>query len=227
MSNITVNTKVVAFVPIRLNSKRIISKNIKKLGDKLLMEYILETLVRVSAIDEIYVYASSENIIPYLPEKIVFLRRSEQLDRDETLGGEIYDAFTSEIDAGIYILAHTTSPFIRYTTIENALNQMLEKGYDSVFSAEKIQTFAWYKGKPLNYDIKDIPKTQDMAPVFIETSGFYMFEHDIWCVEKQRIGHNPYMQIVDAVEGIDIDYPEDFEMAEKILSGGGGGPPPQ
>ena len=101
--------KVVAFVPIRLNSKRVVGKNLKPLGGKPLMWYILETLARVKNIDEVYVYCSSEEIIPYLPEGIKYLKRSEWLDRDETLGEEIYDAFTKEVDADVYMLAHTTS----------------------------------------------------------------------------------------------------------------------
>ena len=33
----------------------------------------------------------------------------------------------------------------------------------------------------------------------------------------QRVGNTPYMAIVDAIEGIDIDYPEDFEFATKVI----------
>jgi CMP-N-acetylneuraminic acid synthetase len=36
-------------------------------------------------------------------------------------------------------------------------------------------------------------------------------------VAHQRIGEKPYMAIVDPIEGIDIDNPEDFEFAEKVL----------
>jgi CMP-N-acetylneuraminic acid synthetase len=45
--------KVVAFVPIRLNSKRVVGKNLKLLGAKPLMWYILETLTRVPQINEV------------------------------------------------------------------------------------------------------------------------------------------------------------------------------
>ena len=55
--------KIVAFVPIRLNSKRVIGKNLKLLGKKPLMCYILDTLVSVDLIDEVYVYCSQEEII--------------------------------------------------------------------------------------------------------------------------------------------------------------------
>jgi CMP-N-acetylneuraminic acid synthetase len=210
--------KIIAFVPIRLNSKRVVGKNLKLLGNKPLLLYVLETLMNVRKINDIYAYCSSEEIIPYLPSGIQFLKRDESLDRDETLGQEIYDAFISSVYADIYILTHTTSPFIKHTTIENALNQVLEHGYDSAFSVERIQTFTWYDGKPLNYSLTTIPRTQDIPPIFLETSGFYMFKHDVWCVKKRRIGDNPYMQIVDKIEGIDIDNIDDFEMAESICT---------
>lgn len=209
--------KIVAFVPIRLNSKRVVGKNLKMLGDKPLMCYILDTLANVKAIDEVYVYCSQESIKEYLPKSVKFLKRPEFLDRDETLGKEIYEEFTKTIDADIYVLAHTTSPFMKKETVDNALDKIMNDGYDSAFSCEKVQTFAWYDGKPLNYDLKEIPRTQTIEPVFVETSAFFMFKRDVWKVHKQRIGFNPYMAQVNKIEGVDIDWPEDFEFAEKIL----------
>lgn len=210
--------KIVAFVPIRLNSKRVIGKNLKMLGGKPLMSYILETLAKVKEIDEIYVYCSNEAVMEYLPENVRFLRRPDFLDRDETLGKEIYEEFTKTIDADIYILAHTTSPFMKVETFENALDKIVNGDYDSAFSAEKIQTFTWYDGKPLNYDLKEIPRTQTIKPVYVETSAFFIFKRDVWRVNKQRIGFKPYMALVDKIEGVDIDWPEDFDFAEKILA---------
>ena len=209
--------KVVAFVPIRLNSKRVVGKNLKMLGGKPLMQYILETLSKVGNIDEVYVYCSSEEVIPYLPQGVKFLKRSTLLDGDETLGKEIYEAFVKEVDADVYMLAHTTSPFIKVETIENAIDKVVNGGHDSSFSAQKIQTFTWYNGSPLNYDLKKIPQTQKIEPVFVETSAFYIFRKEIWTVEHQRVGFKPYMAITDAIEGVDIDYPEDFAFAEKVL----------
>ena len=209
--------KVVAFVPIRLNSKRVVGKNLKPLGGKPLMQYILETLVRVSNIDEVYVYCSSEDVIPYLPQGVKFLKRSTALDGDETLGKEIYEAFVKDVDADVYMLAHTTSPFIKVETIENAIDKVVNGGHDSSFSAQKIQTFTWYNGAPLNYSLKEIPRTQTIEPVYVETSAFYIFRREVWTVLGQRIGNTPHMAIIDQIEGIDIDYPEDFEFAQKVL----------
>ena len=78
--------KVVAFVPIRLNSQRVEGKNLRLLGGEPLLCHILRTLLEVEAIDEVYVYCSDPAVRPYLPDGVQFLRRSPRLDRNETLG---------------------------------------------------------------------------------------------------------------------------------------------
>lgn len=209
--------KAVAFVPIRLNSKRVVGKNLKMLGEKPLLQYILETLVKVKGLSDIYVYCSQESIIPYLPEGVKFLKRDTSLDSDETLGKEIYEAFVKEVDADVYMLAHTTSPFVKAETIENALQAVASEKYDSAFSAQKIQTFTWYKGCPLNYSLKEVPRTQTIEPVYVETSAFYIFRREVWTGLNQRIGNNPYIALTDTIESVDIDNPEDFEFASVIV----------
>jgi CMP-N-acetylneuraminic acid synthetase len=212
--------KVVAFVPIRLNSKRVVGKNLRELGGKPLLTYIFDKLLAVKSISGVYAYCSSESIVPLLPKRVIFLQRDACLDEDTTLGREIYEAFCKSVDADIYILAHTTSPFIREMSISSALDKVLHEGYDSAFSVERMKTFAWYRGKPLNYRLEHIPRTQELEPVYIETSAFFIFRKEVWFDKKQRIGDKPYLQVVDHIEGIDIDNPEDFEIAEKLAEKG-------
>lgn len=64
--------KVVAFVPIRLNSQRVEGKNLRQLGGKPLMCHILGTLLGVEAIDEVYVYCSDEAVRPICPRACAF-----------------------------------------------------------------------------------------------------------------------------------------------------------
>lgn len=210
--------KTVAFVPIRLNSQRVAGKNLRPLGGEPLMCHILHTLLQVQTIDEVYVFCSDESIRSLLPEGVRFLRRSEELDRDTTLGAEIYDRFTAAVDADLYVLAHATSPFIRPETLSAALDEVRSGRFDSAFSTERIRTFAWYEGRPLNYSPDNIPRTQTLEPVYIETSAFFIFPRALWCERHRRIGESPYMAVVDRIEGLDIDYPEDFAMAEIIAA---------
>ena len=212
--------KRVAFVPIRLNSQRVEGKNLRMLGGQPLMTYLLSSLAAAKNIDEVYVYCSDSTISDYLPEGVKYLKRDERLDSNTTLGAEIYDAFTAEVDADIYILAHATSPFIRTATIEDAVARVESGKYDSAFSAERVQTFAWWEGKPLNYSLEHVPRTQDLEPVYVETSAFFIFQRDVWRTLHRRIGERPYTAVTDRIESMDIDNPDDFLLAEAIVAAG-------
>jgi CMP-N-acetylneuraminic acid synthetase len=212
--------KRVAFVPIRLNSQRVEGKNLRLLGGRPLMTYLLSSLAAAKNIDEVYVYCSDSTISDYLPEGVKYLKRDERLDSNTTLGAEIYDAFTAEVDADIYILAHATSPFIRTATIEDAVARVESGEYDSAFSAERVQTFAWWRGQTLNYSLEHVPRTQDLEPVYVETSAFFVFRADVWREKHRRIGDKPYMAVTDRIESMDIDNPDDFLLAEAIVAAG-------
>ena len=210
--------KIVALVPIRLNSQRVEGKNLRLLGGRPLMTYLLESLVAARNIDEVYVYCSDESIKQYLPEGATFLKRDPKLDSNTTLGEEIYNAFTKEVEADIYVLAHATSPFIRTSTIEQGVDKVASGEYDSAFSAEKVQTFTWWQGRPLNYSLERIPRTQDLEPVYVETSAFFIFQREVWLNKHRRIGDRPYTAVTDRIESMDIDNPDDFKLAEAIVA---------
>jgi len=203
-----------------LNSQRVEGKNLRELGGRPLMAYLLESLAAARNIDKVYVYCSNPAIVEYLPEGVEWLQRDERLDQNTTLGEEIYDAFTREVEADIYILAHATSPFIRTATIEQAVRSVESGEYDSAFSAERVQTFAWWQGRPLNYSLQHVPRTQDLEPLYVETSAFFVFRAEVWREQHRRIGQKPYMAVTDRIESMDIDDPDDFLLAEAIVTAG-------
>lgn len=205
--------KTVALVPIKLNSQRLPHKNILPIAGKPLCWHICNSLVNVHGIDEVYVFCSDEEVIKYIPENVKFLKRDKRLDGDLIKGFDIYKEFINQIDADVYVLAHTTSPFILTSSIQNGLDHVLNGTHDSAFSAERVQTFAWYKNQPINYDLNDVPRTQDMEPIWVETSGFYIFKKEVFTEHHRRIGFNPYIQEVSGMEAIDIDERKDYELA--------------
>lgn len=205
--------KVVAFVPIKLNSQRLPHKNILPIAGHPLCWHLCNTLLNVKSIDEVYVYCSDEKVSDYIPEGVIFKKRDKKLDGDLVKGFDIYRSFISEVDADVYVLAHTTSPFIKQESIDNALNHIVSGNNDSAFSAEKIQTFSWYKDRPINYDLNDVPRTQDLEPIWVETSAFFMFKKEIFTDYNRRIGFNPYIQEVSGIEAIDIDEKKDYDLA--------------
>lgn len=206
--------KIVAFATIKMNSERVPHKNIQPIGSKPLCYHIINTALQIDKIDNVYVYCSTEDIINYIPEKAEFLRRGIWLDGNEIRAKDTYTAFINEVDADIYMAMCTTSPFTQKETMENALNKVLYEGFDSAFTAKKMQTFAWYKGKPINYDISNVPRTQDMEPVYVETSAFFIFTKELWVKHGRRIGFRPYIQEVGEIESVDIDTMEDLKFAQ-------------
>ena len=202
--------KVVALVPIKLNSQRLPHKNILPILGKPMCYHMVDSLVQTKNIDEVYVYCSDPKVTEYIPEGATFLQRDKKLDQDLVKGFEIYRSFIETVDADVYVLAHTTSPFTKTETIENALSHILSGECDSAFSAERVQTFAWYQGKAINYDLND------MEPIWVETSAFYMFKKEIFTEHNRRIGFHPYIQEVSGIEAVDIDTKQDYDFAVEM-----------
>lgn len=209
--------RVVAFVPIKLKSDRLPCKNLLPLRGKPMCYHIFNTLLKSKLIDETYVYGSDKSIMRHIPPQVTFLQRPKRLDAPQIMGIEIYQEFIKEVKADVYILAHATSPFLKTKSIDNAVEKVLSGNYDSAFSAQKIKTFAWYGGRPVNYKLEHIPRTQDIEPVIVETSGFYVFNR-VTVENGRRIGKKPWIEFVSKIEAIDIDEKEDYEMARKIYA---------
>ncbi len=212
--------KTVGLLTIRRNSKRIPQKNIKLLGDRPLCWYSANALLQVPEIDEVYAYCSDPIIREYLPDKVIFLQRDQWLDGDEIRAKDTYSAFIREVHADIYVAACTTSPFMKPATVSAGVRSVQSGGYDSAFTVKRTQTFAWYHDRPLNYSPEEVPRTQDIDPVFVETSAFYIFKKELWTTHGRRIGFHPYLVEVDDIEAVDIDNPEDFAFAELLLKAG-------
>lgn len=208
--------KVVSFIPIKLNNQRLPGKNLMDLDGRPLCDYIFKTITQVDTISEKYVYCSDERIKEYIPEGLSFLKRDLCLDGFQIKGLEIIDYFVRDVDADIYVLTHVTQPFTKAESIKNALDKVLYEGYDSAFSCICIQDYCWYKGKPFNYDMKDIVTTQNLEPIYMETGAFFIFRKEVFTKLHQRIGENPYMAVIDQFEAVDIDTAEDYELAKVV-----------
>lgn len=210
--------KIVSLVPIKMNNERLPGKNTMEMKNgKPLINCILETLNKVDRINRKYVFCSNEEIKKYLIPNIEYLKRSVDLDQPNSNATQFIDAFIKEVDADIYICAFATAPFISSKTINLCLDKILNEGYDSAFTASKLQDFIWKDGSPMNYDIQNIPRTQDLDPLLVETGGLYIFKKDVFKNHKRRIGFNPYIHEASLLEAIDIDDREDFDMANCLL----------
>ena len=209
--------KTVALIPIKLDSKRLPCKNIKKFYDGTPLVYFIQKVCLESEkIDDTYIYCSDDRIQEYLLPDIKFLKRPEYLDEDNKNANDVIREFIKTVDAEIYVNAHATSPFATVQTINTCINKVKNKENDSAFCAKSVKSFLWQNGKPVNYDIDHLPRTQDLPQIYAATSIAYVFSKETFIKYGRRIGNNPYIHEVGCIEATDIDYPEDFEIANAI-----------
>lgn len=209
--------KTVAMIPIKLGSKRIPQKNIKKFCDGTpLCHFIQRQCLKSKMIDEIYIYCSDESIKDYVLPGVNFLKRPVFLDADTANSNSIITEFMKCVDADVYVETHTTAPFAKADTIDYLVQQVGSGRYDSAFCAESIKSFLWSDGKPLNFDVDNFPRTQDLPIIYSEADEAYVFTRETFQKYHRRVGVKPYIHEIDSIEAIGIDYPDDFYIANAI-----------
>jgi CMP-N-acetylneuraminic acid synthetase len=216
--------KIAALVPMKKNSERVPNKNMKLFNGKPLYHAIINTLLKSKYIDTIYIDTDSELIINDVQlnfPTISILNRPIELQGDYVSMNEIINHNLGKINYDIYLQTHSTNPLINIHTVDLALSTFIENNhYDSLFSVTKIQSrFYWSDGSPLNHDINNLIRTQDLKPIYEENSNIYIFtEQSFKDSNLKRIGLKPLMFEINKIESIDIDEVEDFNLAELIYA---------
>ena len=212
--------KIVAFLPVKGHSQRIENKNLKLLDGKPLFIHTLDKLVNSNFFDEVYLDTESEEIIDAASEiDCKILKRDPSLASNKTNGNKLFENQIAQVDADIYVQILATSPFILIETIKNAINNITESNsYDSAVLVSKQKQYTWKNNKP-EYNHFDIPNSIDLEDVIIETMGLYIVKKDVAHKNKRRLGDNPLLIESTPIEAIDVNFPEDFHLAELIAAG--------
>ena len=210
--------KTIAYIPVKLNNERLPGKNTKAFENgEPLLKYIIKTALQADIFDDIYVYCSSEKVVEHIPDGVKFLKRPQVLDSSNVSITEVTATFTHSVKADIYTLLNTTSPFLSSTSIKNGIVAIQKDTHDSALSVKRYNAFLWQGNKPINYDIYNIPRTQDLEPFFVETTGLYVFTKEL-AMQRRRVGDTPCLIEVSDIESLDIDNPIDFEIANAVFN---------
>lgn len=213
------NKKTVVLLPLKLNNERVPGKNTKTFSDGTpLMKLIQIACLKATTVDEIYAYCSDESILPFLEPGVRFLKRPRFLDGNQANSNDIICEFIKEVSADIYVETHATGPFTSSESIDACVKAVASGKFDSAFLARRIQEFLWQDEKPMNFDIDHFPRTQDLKPIYSETPGAYVFTRDTFERYRRRTGIRPYIHEVSEIESRDVDYPEDFNIADAIYT---------
>lgn len=223
---------VAVFLPVRKGSDRIPSKNTKKFANFNggLLELKMSQLIDLKFVDEIVVSSNDVVCIEIaenfrkLSSKVKIDLRPDHLAHSDTNLTDLV-RYVPNICSQEHILwTHVTSPFLNMEFYSRAVmkyQEVLKKGYDSLMTARKVQSFLWDvdKNEVVNKtnDLK-WPRTQDLKFFYELDSGAFIASRQIYEKLGDRVGLKPYIFENNLLEGFDIDWPEDFELAQKLYS---------
>lgn len=219
--------RTVAVVPMRHNSERVRGKNYRPLAGIPLYHHVVRTLISVPEIDLVVIDTDSEFIIgdcaETFPDVQVLLRPEHLRDGAISMNDVLLNTLT-QVDADIALQTHSTNPFLKAETLSAALKLFTRPDceFDSVFSVTRLQARLWDSGTgPVNHDPAVLLRTQDLAPLFIENSCFFIFTPELLRQRGNRIGAHPFMVEMDPLEAVDIDIEQDFALAVAIAESSG------
>lgn len=213
--------KITALLPMKAHSERVPDKNIKIFYGKPLYHAVLNALLRSVYIHEVVINTDSEFIKRDALknfERVVIVDRPKDLQGDFVSMNDIIAYDISKAKSDHFLQTHSTNPLLSTETIDLAIRQYFENSekFGSLFSVTSLKArLYWKDGSPINHNPNELLRTQDLPPVYKENSNFYIFSKKSFVEAGNfRIGATPQMFEMSKLEAVDIDEPEDWEMAE-------------
>jgi CMP-N-acetylneuraminic acid synthetase len=82
----------------------------------------------------------------------------------------------------------------------------------------RLSTFLWDTDGPINYDrnVEKWPRTQTLRPLYEVNSAIFIASTEIYGRDADRIGRSPLLYEISKDKTVDIDWPDDFEIAERL-----------
>lgn len=219
-------TKIYAIVPIKHVSTRVPGKNYRLMNDYPLYYYVIKTLLISKYISKIYIDTNSDviksGVVNYFgnDDKIIIYDRPEHLHDGNISTNVLLQNIINDLklDADCYFQTHVTNPLLQTDTIDNAIHTFINSGYDSLFSVTKHQTRLYDKnGCDMNHNRFNLIPTQDLDPIYEENSCMYLFTKKTLNNYNARIGSNALLYEIGKIEASDIDWEEDFILAEQLM----------
>lgn len=216
------------FLPTRKGSERVMNKNTRPFAgiDGGLVENKIRQLLASKRIDEIIFSSNDEKCIAVAEKytsdgRLRIIPRPDALCLGTTNLQDLICYVPTVTEAEHIVWGHVTTPLADSDIYDTAILRYLEalqRGYDSLVGVKELRNFLLdSQGRLVNNTTSlPWPRTQDLEPLYEINHSVFIASRDIYLKERNRLGENPYLYVMDEIHGFDIDWPGDFKMAELL-----------
>jgi N-acylneuraminate cytidylyltransferase len=217
--------RVAFFLPTRKGSERVKNKNTRPFAgiEGGLVENKVRQLLETRLIDEI-LFSSNDETCMAVAERIKDSRlriipRPEELCLSTTNLQDLICYVPTITDAEHILWGHVTTPLCGADQYDAGIQLYLDKlheGYDSLVGVKELKNFLLNKEGKLVNNTTDIPwpRTQDLEPLYEINHTMFLAKREVYVEQKNRIGQKPLLHVMDEMHSFDIDWEEDFTIAE-------------
>lgn len=210
---------VKALIAVRSGSVRVANKNLRPFAGSNLLELKIKQLSRIKNLDGIVVNSNDDTMLE-IAQKLgcETVRRDPYFASNTVSMSDVYQNMAENFSGDIIVYANATNPLLKDDTIEKAIDTFLSfRGeYDSLNSSHLIKEFMFLEGKPMNYDLLNQPRSQDLPDIHALNFAISILTKENMIAYKNVVGRKPYLFAIDEYEATDIDNPIDFEFAEFV-----------
>lgn len=216
--------RTIYFIPIRSGSKGVPGKNMKLLGGKPLVAWVLDTITASRTADDIWVATDSDEAEQYIRHSrphVKVYRRSPASAADSS---KVIDVVLEFIEAeqlnsdDILVLAQATSPFTLSADFIALKNAVDNREADSYIACRRSKSFIWHPdGYPLSYSLDTKPMRQQHDGILVESGAFYASSVGAIAGSRQLLSGKIKVMVSATPYNIDIDEPTDWLLAEAIV----------
>lgn len=216
---------VAFFLPTRKGSERVIDKNTRPFAGIKggLVENKVKQLLETKLIDEIIFSSNDETCMAvaerFRDSRLRIVERPKDLCLSTTNLQDLICYVPTITDADHILWGHVTTPLCGADQYDAGIKLYFDKlceGYDSLVGVTELKNFLLNREGKLINNTTDIPwpRTQDLEALYPINHTMFLAKREVYTEQKNRIGRKPVLHIMDELHSFDIDWPDDFAIAE-------------
>jgi N-acylneuraminate cytidylyltransferase len=221
------HNKVAFYLPTRKGSERVANKNTRPFAgiEGGLVENKIRQLLKTKLIDEVIFSSNDEACIAiaekYHDSRLKIIERPMELCLSSTNLQDLICYVPTVTDADHILWGHVTTPMCgaeQYDAAVELYMKKLDEGYDSLVGVTELKNFLLNKDGELINNTTDIPwpRTQYLEAIYPINHTIFLAKREVYVEQRNRIGKKPMLHIMDEMHSFDIDWPDDFTIAEII-----------